>query len=459
MSYEYFYDGQLRRFLIQVVRAFSGFQYQIGAREGQPAYTKVVPCQMATMNRQVGHIIKNNSENTALSTPMITVWIKEMALARNRTQAPGFVSTVHATERDVDATTGAYTSSKGNSVTVERMMPHPLDLTIQVDVWTSNESQKHQLFEQIFSIFNVGFDIQSSENPIDWTALSTIELQGINWSSRSIPVGAGDEIDVMTFTFSLPVWISPPAKVKQQKLIHQIVTNVNTASSVESDHPEGSIVDSSFETRVITTPDNARIRVERDSSFGMVITLLGEHGSETRADGSLYSWEDFLRSYGKFVPAESEIRLRPSVDDTSRDIVGTIQKHPSLPNVLLWQIDVDTLPTNSLPPINGVIDPLVSFPGQTLPPPSEGQRYLLLNDIGPSVAWANSNGTSTLYASAGDIIAYQAGSWIVSFDASVTSSNEVVMNLNSAKQLVFSEGSWTVAIEGEYNPGFWRIAL
>lgn len=40
--YEFFYDGQQRRFLEQIVRAFSGFSYQTGRQGGAPQ-TLLVP--------------------------------------------------------------------------------------------------------------------------------------------------------------------------------------------------------------------------------------------------------------------------------------------------------------------------------------------------------------------------------------------------------------------------------
>lgn len=462
MAYDYFYDGQIRRFLMQIVRAFTGFQYQVGGRNGGPPELRQVPCRMATQNRQVGHILKNNSENTLNTVPMITVWIKDMGMARDRTQAPGHVSTVQVTERAYDDQTEAYTAEKGNSYTVERMMPHPLDVTIQVDIWTSNEHQKHQLWEQIFMAFNVGFDIQSSDNPIDWTALSTMVMESLQWSSRSIPVGSSDEIDVCSFTFKLPVWISPPAKVKQQKLIHQIVTNITMGSQEfqDSDTVDGPnrvpTVGEVSGDSVIVTPDDGRIQIENGE-----ITLISGNGSPM-------AWEPYLSQFGRFRPTESQLRLRAHVDqDQSFDIVGSIQLTGD-PTIVQWTIDPDTLPSNTLDPITGIIDPLSQFPGARIstpsgemlfPAPANGQRYLILNDLGGGKAWANADGNTTVRGYAGDIIEYQNGVWLRVFVASETTTPQFVLNLKSSKQLKFTDGQWIMAIDGEYNPGFWRLRM
>ena len=444
---DYFYDGQIRRFLLQVVRAFSGFQYEGALQPDGTRQLRVVPCRMASQNKQVGTIMRNNSENTLLSTPMITVFIKELEAERDRTQAPGFVSTVQVHERATDPITGEYTGEPGSTYTVERMMPHPLKATIQVDIWTSNELQKHQLFEQIFMAFNVGFDIQSSDNALDWTAMTTMTLDNMTWTSRSVPVGTSDEIDVMSFVFKLPMWISPPAKVKQQKLIHQIVANVlddqlgpiDTIDGNASQHGSGGLV-----TRSIVTPGNHKIAIEGDE-----ITLLGSF------EGDVPSWADLLVQYGVLTPAQSQLRIRADVDQsTDLDIIGTIQLDNTRPNVLFWQVDIDTIPSNTQKPVDAIIDPLRHLPGKELPLATAGQRYLILEDIGPSVAWGD------ISAREGDIIEYSAtGGWQVSFNAATTTALQYVVNLRSGKQLRFLDGSWIMAIDGTYNTGFWRLLL
>lgn len=470
-SVDFFYDGQIKRFLLQIVRAFSGFQYQTGVLADGTVQTRVVPCRMATQNRQVGHIIQNNSENTLTSCPLITVFIKGMEINRDRTQNPYHVSTVQVTERDFDPTSGQYSGKVGHKYTVERHMPHPLDITMQVDIWTSNEMQKHQLFEQIFMMFNVGFDIQSSENPVDWTALTTMTLENLTWSSRAIPIGTNNEIDIMTFEFKLPVWITPPAKVKQQRLIEQIVTNIhNTTADLYLDPDHGSMLPdavgyevgndngSPILARSIVTPGDHHI----DISNG-VITLLGPEGQEEDEHGNVYVWQDLLTQYGKLVPAHSILRLIHNIDDgySNLDVIGYIQLS-NQPNQLIWQVEVDTLPSNTLPAINAIINPLTTFPGVTMPngavfpAAANGQTYLLTEDVAGGVAWGNA-----INASAGDIIQCVNNKWTIIFDASSTATVRFVTNITSGAQLKFNPQTkgWQMAIDGCYFPGYWRLQM
>ena len=442
---DFFYDGQIRRFLLQVVRAFSGFQYESRRADGT-TQLKLVPCRMATQNKQVATILRNNSENSLLSAPMITVFIKDMEINRDRTQAPGFVSSVQVHEREVDPATGEYTGESGSRYTVDRMMPHPLDAHIQVDIWTTNEMMKHQLFEQIFMAFNVGFDIQSSDNPIDWSAMTTLTLDGISWTSRSMPIGTSDEMDIMSFTFKLPMWISPPAKVKQQTLIHQIMTNIRTGDNDPEDTIDGRrrapIGDMLVQN--IESIGNYRISV-----LGDEITLLGNE------DGVVPSWAELLAQYGTISPAHTQLRLRADIEqDDALDIAGTVQLHASKPNVLFWQIDTDTLPGNTIPPVLGIINPLLHFPGRELPHAAFGQRYLILGEISPSLAWG-----PTINAGVGDIVEYGVTGWTVVLSAANTTAPQYVVNQRSGKQLRLQNHSWILAIDGEYNPGYWRIYL
>jgi hypothetical protein len=69
--------------------------------------------------------------------------------------------------------------------TIEKLMPVPYDLEVNLDIWTSNTNQKLQLLEQLLTLFNPSLEIQSTENFIDWTSLSVMYLEQVTWSSRS----------------------------------------------------------------------------------------------------------------------------------------------------------------------------------------------------------------------------------------------------------------------------------
>lgn len=437
---DYYFDAQQKRFLSQLVRAFSGFQYQPGVRNGVQGALRTVPCRMASNNKMVGSIMRNQSENTLLTVPLITIWQTALTGRRDAVQYPGFVDSLQVSERAV--VNGQYTGDEGQRYTVQRIMARPFEMTVQVDIWTSNLEQKHQLAEQILPVIYPSFDVQNSQNPIDWTALTTVYVENVTLSSRSIPIGADSEIDIMTIELRVPIWLSPPAKVTKQTLIQQIVTNI-----LDGDEEDGAIVGTPM-TTVITTPGDYHVLVEGDS-----IVLKNQDGGDLDANGDPLAWANVLPLYGKLRPATSMIRLFTTPDPEGTFVTGTLQVNSAHPNTLLWQIDPDTLPGNTLLPINAIIDPLRNLPGEALPAPVEGTRYLVIADIGPSHAWPN------LVAHNNDIIQYHNGAWGVAFQATSQHTVQHVLNLHSGRQLRWSGSEWLMSIDGLYGPGYWRLVL
>ena len=207
----HFYEGQVRKFLTQFIRILSNFSVETGkAKDGQ-INLRAVPVVYGDPTRQVANIIRNNSENALNYAPKIACYVRELNYDRDRMQNPYHVEKQHLRERDLDSD-GNYTNQLGAGYTVEKVMPSPFRLEVTADIFSSNTDQKLQILEQILYLFNPDFEIQKTDNYIDWTSLSYVELTGITFSSRTIPVGADSEIDVASMTFSMPIWLSPPVK-------------------------------------------------------------------------------------------------------------------------------------------------------------------------------------------------------------------------------------------------------
>ena len=83
-----------------------------------------------------------------------------------------------------------------------------------------------QILEQILVLFNPSLEVQTTDNYVDWTSLTHVMLDSVTWSSRSVPVGVDSEIDVSTLTFTTPIYISPPVKVKRLGVITNIITSI-----------------------------------------------------------------------------------------------------------------------------------------------------------------------------------------------------------------------------------------
>ena len=168
MAQTFFYDQQIRRFLLQFIRAFSNFQVEYGKDREGSITLQTVPVKYGDSTRMVSSIIRENSENKIIPTPMISCYITALEHNLDRMQEPTFVDKKHIRMRKYDKNTGEYTTQQGNAFTVERIMPAPYTLTMNTDIWTSNTTQKLQLLEQILVLFNPALEIQSTENYLDW---------------------------------------------------------------------------------------------------------------------------------------------------------------------------------------------------------------------------------------------------------------------------------------------------
>ena len=201
---------------------------------------------------------------------------------------------------------------------------------------------------------------------------------------------------------------------------------------------------------VVTPNNNFWILVDNT-----IITLRSNNNADTLPDGSIPSWANLFNYYGIFNPGTSAITIALTSDIEGAFVVGTLE-YGSQPNELVWTVDTDTLPTNTLPPIDGIIDPMKTFPGHGLPSVANGQRYMILSDIGNSVAWGES-----FSAEANDIIQYstEENGWVIAFNSCINKIIQYVTNLYTGSQLKWTGTEWVFSIDGFYSPGFWRISL
>jgi len=139
---DFFYDGQIRRYVTQFMRVFIGFKYQAGDGE-----QRLVPVMYGDLTKQVASIIKDNSENKMPTVPRIACYITGLELDTSRLADSTFVSKMQVRERTYENVGGqrVYGNEQGAGYTVERLMPTPFKLKVKADIWTSNTDQKLQL--------------------------------------------------------------------------------------------------------------------------------------------------------------------------------------------------------------------------------------------------------------------------------------------------------------------------
>jgi hypothetical protein len=496
---QHFYDGQIRRYITQTIRVLSNFT----VRYGDGTLVRV-PVMYGDADRQAASIIRQNSENKISSVPRISVYISGLELDRNRLGDPSYVGKVHVREREInnsDPANPVYTTGQGRNYTVERLMPTPFKLSLKCDIWTANTEQKLQLLEQILVLFNPSLELQTTDNYIDWTSLTVLNLGQVNWSSRQVPVGTDTPIDIASLSFDTPIWISPPVKVKHLGVITKIITSLNQGGTIDKNTyieglgqplagPETTF--GQMLSRDVVTITDYTIQVYNNQA----ILLQKSESSIPREptleipvrQGTAIEWQTVFDKYpSKYTAGSSSLYL---IQSNGTEVVGTVAISPLDPTVLTVSWDSDTLNTNTSIDSEGnldtdpgygagahyrssspgtfdaIVDPTTKGPrGSGLIDPYSGMRYLLVEDIGHvdnddgADAWKGDD-NSDLIANANDIVEWDGTKWIVIFD-SVQEPDTLLYqtNIYTGVQYVWNGVFWAKSFEGEYKAGAWRLEL
>lgn len=452
----FFYDNQVRRFLVQFAKIFSTWQVTKGKDPAGNDILVRVPIMYGDSSRQASNIIANNSASSLPSAPLITYYISGLEYDQRRTQDPTFIDKIAVRQRTFNQETGQYETTQGQAFTVERLMPVPYTLRVTVDFWTTNYNQKLELIEQLGTLFNPALEIQSTDNFIDWTSLSVVYQDGLTFSGRSIPQGTANPIDVMTWKFYMPIWLSTSAKVKKLGIIHKVIASIFQGNAIDDMQDDDLLLG----TRQKITPYGYKLLLIGNSL--QILSQAQPFNPDNQdlelppnPNTSIY-WESVLGVYGTVRPGISQIWLQNPYMDT--EIVGTIAFNPNDDRLLIYNIDPDTLPQNTLDAVESIINPVQKSPNNGLPAAQFGQRYLIVEGIGAEdnlseTAWGN------LIANANDIIEFNGTEWYVSFDSQMFGVTEYVTNLKTGVQYRYAEGVWMKSFEGFYDQGSYSIVI
>jgi hypothetical protein len=460
---QYFYDKQIRRFINQFIRIFDEMYVEFGKDANGNSVLSRVPVRYADTNRQVSAILKNNSDVSTLNVPMMVCYIKEVDYDRQRIQEPKYVDNTSLRTRAPDPLTGNVSSQQGQNYSLNRLMPAPYRLTVVMELWTSNFDQKCQLWEQICCMFNPDMELQSSQNYFDWASLSYVLLSNTKWTTRDIPVGSDDPIDVATLTFEMPIWLSTPAKILRLGIVQSVVANTYDANG----NPQLAIEDAvnNLGDRQYFTPTGYGIIVN-----GSNVSLTPQGGpilnnttfNNPTINSNSIAWSPVINLFGNIVNNYSMMYLTNTTTESL--ITGTVAYDPNNQYNLIFNVDSATIPTNVLPSIDAIVDPRKNGPGIGLPAASTGQRYLIVNPLGNAsvgngaIVWQNAD-TSITPALPNDIIQYNSNAWVVAYRPNATSNSSYVTNTFSSQQYGWNGTQWVKSWEGYYPAGLWSIVI
>jgi hypothetical protein len=439
----------------------SNFQVEFGQDSDGSKTLQTVPVYYGDPSRQASVILKNNSENMLSAVPAMAVYVSALNYDRSRLLNPYYEGTMRIREQVYDATTQQYTGTQDGQYTVSRYMPAPYKLSMKLDIWTSNLDQKWQLIEQITPLFNPGFEIQSTDNYVDWTSLTVAEIVSTTYTNRSIPMASDDvTIDIATLEFEMPIWISTPAKVQKGGVVQQIIANIYDDTGSFS----GDIIDIASTSQLRYTPMNYSVVYSGPSgpSTTGYLTLYSTISGDG-TEGTPAPWENLINLYGKLVNGTSQVRLTFEYPDGPHELVGTVAFNPTNGTQLLFSPDSQTSPANTLPAVNAIIDPYNVNVQTYLTGISSGTRYLIVNPIGSNdtvtgTAWNGPAGTN-LVANANDIIQYNGSYWVVAFDSENNPGIQYITNMNTNSQYEWTGSNWVVAGLGIYRPGSWSLVI
>ena len=466
----HFYDGQIRRYTTQMMRILSNFP----VKDGKGA-TKDVPVTYGDLTRQVANIIRENSENKLPSAPRIAVYLTGLELDRDRLTDATYTRSVNIRERAYDSENNEYLNYQGKNYTVERLIPTPYMMRVNADIWATNTDQKLQILEQILVLFNPSLEMQTTDNFIDWTSITVVNLENVQWSNKSIPVGVDSEIDIATMTFSIPIYISPPTKVKRMGVITNIITSMfdETRGTIEDgvSRPQNNQY-TDFVSGI--TAENDADRVAKTLSADQMANVnykqygvyLESSCAQLIHNGMVgaKSWREIFEAHPGVYSADVS-RIYFNNLDSNVTVTGTFVLNPFDEGKIEINFDADTFPTDTVidgkTTVDYIINPLNFDPTDIK---VIGLRLLLLDSIGDaptgegSAAWKNTD-NSNLVASANDIVAWDGAKWVIVFDASEADNITFVTNLNTGIQYRYKDNEWLLSIDGEYPVGTWRIDL
>lgn len=210
----FYYEGQLRSYLLQFCNIFAGLKVQTGKGECGEEEFITVPIVIGSKDRVVAAINAGNTQNKPFALPAMAANINGLQLSPTR-KGIGVVD-----KRTFLPAGGLYPQ---DLKVVTRVMPIQYIMTVDLTICASNTMQLHQILEQVLMLFDPDLQIQTSDAAFDWTKLTNVELTGIS-NEENYPAGTDRRIITWSLSFELPIFIAGPADIKEDLVKKIIIT-------------------------------------------------------------------------------------------------------------------------------------------------------------------------------------------------------------------------------------------
>ena len=205
---DYYYEGQLKKLIVQFLAVFVGLQVRSGKTNEVGERFIDVQVKNGSSSRVVASILANNTQNTPIRLPMIAGTLVNIDLDP---------SLRHGTRTERNST---HFPSGGvfpdDLTTVKQQMPIPYLAQFELNVFASSQEQHYEMMEQILLLFDPTLNLYTSDEVMDWTRLRSLELTNIQFE-EGIP-GAERRAVKTTLTFKAPIYLTLPSQVRSNHI-------------------------------------------------------------------------------------------------------------------------------------------------------------------------------------------------------------------------------------------------
>jgi len=201
----FYYSAQVKTYVTHFMAIFAGMKVETGKREDGQKKQILVPIRYGDADRVVAYLKAGATQNKLLHLPIMSVVYNEFQL--DETLRKG----VNVERRKPYVPRGGLFPE--DIKIAHQLMPIPYRLGVELSIYTSNTEQQLQLLEQIMILFDPTLTLQKNDNQFDWTRLATVRMDGINLENNT-PIGAEKNMRIVKIQFSMPIYISAPANIK-----------------------------------------------------------------------------------------------------------------------------------------------------------------------------------------------------------------------------------------------------
>ena len=218
----YFFENQLRAYLLQFVSIFYGLKVKTGKGECDEEQIISVPIVIGQKDRVVAALMTGNTSNRNFSLPTMAAHLSGLAIAPERRKVQAYID-----QRVTMPVGGVFPQDLR---VVKRAMPIAYNARIELSIYASNMQQRDQILEQVLVLFNPDLQIQKSDGPFDWTKLTRVDLVDIQ-NEENYPSGIDRRLIVWTLVFDVPIFLSIPMGVKDD-LVRKIIIQIADLSTM-----------------------------------------------------------------------------------------------------------------------------------------------------------------------------------------------------------------------------------